>query len=117
MRAGMRGPMARTATGVLAAVLLGACASASPRTAGQGSLPDRLKAEVRVASIEEHLIEVRHSPEGPVSREAQKQEEHAIIRELQGRYATREERVEEWTRRTGKSERAFYRRRAELDVR
>src|SRR5438445_11741641 len=55
MRAGMRGPMARTATGVLAAVLLGACASASPRTAGQGSLPDRLQAGVRVASIEGDL--------------------------------------------------------------
>jgi hypothetical protein len=69
------------------------------------------------ATIEEHLVEIRHEVESPVSREQQKQEEHSIIRELLQIYSKREERVEEWIKRTGKSERAYYRRRAELDVR
>jgi Zn-dependent M28 family amino/carboxypeptidase len=50
MAVGLWGPAARAATGMLAAILLGACAPASP-TAGQGSLPDLLRDGVQVASI------------------------------------------------------------------
>jgi hypothetical protein len=66
------------------------------------------------ASIEEHLVAVRHGAETPVSREARKSEEHAIIREIVSSHEGREERVRAWIERTGKSERAFYRRLAEL---
>jgi Zn-dependent M28 family amino/carboxypeptidase len=55
MGVGLRGPVARAATAMLAAILLGACASASPRTAGPGSLPDRLRDGVQVASIMDDL--------------------------------------------------------------
>jgi Zn-dependent M28 family amino/carboxypeptidase len=51
MGVGVRGPVARAAAGILAAIVLGACGSASPRTAGPGSLPDRLRDGVHVASI------------------------------------------------------------------
>ncbi len=66
------------------------------------------------ASIEEHLVEVRHDGEGAPSRVARKEEEYRVLREILQDYATREERVDAWTRRTGKSERAFYRRLAEI---
>ena len=66
------------------------------------------------ASIEEHLIEVRHGESGLVSRAVRKDDEHRVLRDILREYATREERVEAWTARTGKSERAFYRRLAEL---
>jgi hypothetical protein len=66
------------------------------------------------AGIEEHLIAVRHADESPVSREARKEEEHAIIEAIVRDYPSRDERVRAWTERTGKSERAFYRRLAEL---
>jgi hypothetical protein len=66
------------------------------------------------ASIEEHLAELRHDPETAESRAARKEEEHRVLLEIVRDYATREERVGEWTRRTGKSERAFYRRLAEI---
>ena len=66
------------------------------------------------ASIEQHLIAVRHSAEQPVSREARKDEEHAIVEEIVRNHPSRDERVRAWIERTGKSERAFYRRLAEL---
>jgi hypothetical protein len=66
------------------------------------------------ASIEEHLIAVRHSPDASVSREARKEEEHAILREIVENHPSRDERVRVWIERTGKSERAFYRRLAEM---
>ena len=65
------------------------------------------------ASIEEHLLAVRHADERP-SRAERKQNEHALLRELLGEHDSREERVHAWTERTGKSERAFYRRLAEM---
>lgn len=68
-------------------------------------------------SIEEHLAEVRHDAEPPESRAARKEAERRVLLEIVRDYATREERVEEWTRRTGKSERAFYRRLAEVNGR
>jgi hypothetical protein len=66
------------------------------------------------ASIEEHLVAVRHSEESPVSREARKDEERSILQEIIRDNASRDERVRAWIQRTGKSERAFYRRLAEI---
>jgi hypothetical protein len=66
------------------------------------------------ASIEEHLVAVRHSEEPPVSREARKEEEQSIVQEIMRDHASRDERVRAWIKRTGKSERAFYRRLAEI---
>jgi hypothetical protein len=65
------------------------------------------------ASIEEHLVAVRHGAETPVSREARKAEEHEIIRQIVSSHEEREERARAWVERTGKSKRAFYRRLAE----
>jgi hypothetical protein len=65
------------------------------------------------ASIEEHLVEVRHADERP-SRAERKQGEQALLREILQQHDTREERVRAWTEQTGKSQRAFYRRLAEM---
>ena len=48
------------------------------------------------------------------ARADRKQEEHTIVREILRAHRTREERVKAWSERTGESERAFYRRLAEL---
>jgi hypothetical protein len=37
-----------------------------------------------------------------------------VLQEILGEHQSREERVRAWTKRTGKSERAFYRRLAEM---
>jgi hypothetical protein len=66
------------------------------------------------ASIEEHLVAVRHAGEAPISREARKEEERAIVREIVRSHGSRDERVRAWIKRTGKSQRAFYRRLAEM---
>jgi hypothetical protein len=66
------------------------------------------------ASIEEHLVAVRHPEESPVSREARKDEEHSILQEIIRDNPSRDDRVRAWIQRTGKSERAFYRRLAEI---
>lgn len=65
------------------------------------------------ASIEEHLVAVRHS-DGRPSRAERKQEEHVLLRDILREHEDRQERVRVWTERTGKSERAFYRRLAEM---
>jgi hypothetical protein len=65
------------------------------------------------ASIEEHLVAVRHA-DGRPSRAERKQEEHALLRGILQEHEDRQERVRVWTERTGKSERAFYRRLAEM---
>lgn len=69
------------------------------------------------AAIEEQLVEIRHPRERPPSREARLEEEHAIVREILQEHETRQGQVHAWIERTGKSERAFYRRRAEIDNR
>ncbi len=66
------------------------------------------------ASIEEHLVAVRHAEESPVPREERKSEEHSILQEIMRVHPSREDRVRAWMERTGKSERAFYRRLAEM---
>ncbi len=53
-------------------------------------------------------------PDERPSREETKQDEHALVREILVEHETRDEQVRAWTERTGKSERAFYRRWAEM---
>lgn len=65
------------------------------------------------ASIEEQLVAVRHTDKRP-SRAERKQDEQALLRDILRDHETREERVRAWSQRTGKSERAFYRRLAEM---
>jgi hypothetical protein len=65
------------------------------------------------AAIEEHLVAVRHAGGRP-SRADRKEEEHAIIREIEKEQPPGEARLRAWSERTGKSSRAFYRRLAEL---
>jgi hypothetical protein len=65
------------------------------------------------AGIEEHLVAIRHPDERP-SRAERKEGEHALLREILREHPTRDERVRAWTERTGKSERAFYRRLSEM---
>jgi hypothetical protein len=66
------------------------------------------------ASIEEHLVAVRHDAVAPATREGEMAADREIVREIVEAHPTREERVRAWMERTGKSERAFYRRKAEL---
>jgi hypothetical protein len=66
------------------------------------------------ASIEEHLVAVRHPDEAPESREARMEEERSIAEAIVRDHVSRDERVRAWIERTGKSERAFYRRLAEM---
>jgi hypothetical protein len=66
------------------------------------------------ASIEEHLVAVRHAEQSPASREERKSEEHSILQENIRDNPSRDERVRAWIARAGKSERAFYHRLAEM---
>jgi len=65
------------------------------------------------ASIEQHLVAVLHQEE-QASREGRLEEERAIVRDILREHERRADRVRAWKERTGKSERAFYRRHAEL---
>lgn len=65
------------------------------------------------ASIEEQLVAVRHADKRP-SRAERKQDEQAVLKDILKEHESREERVRAWSQRTGKSERAFYRRLAEM---
>jgi hypothetical protein len=66
------------------------------------------------ASVQEELIAVRHGQDSPVSRAARLEEERAIVREILCAHTTRQDQVQAWVARTGKSDRAFYRRLAEV---
>lgn len=66
------------------------------------------------ASIEAHLVAVRHAEPSPVSREERKNEEHSILQRILQDHPSRDEQVRAWIDETGKSERAFYRRLAEM---
>jgi hypothetical protein len=59
------------------------------------------------ASIEQHLLVVRHSSDQPVSREARKDEEQAIVEEIIRNHPSRGDRIRVWIERTGKSGRDF----------
>ena len=65
------------------------------------------------AAVEENLLAARAGG-GALTREARKDGETAILRQILREHATLEARVRAWVERTGKSERAFYRRLAEL---
>jgi hypothetical protein len=65
------------------------------------------------ASIEEQLVAVRHPSEAG-SRAERKDDEHALVEKLLRECPIREDRIRAWVQRTGKSERAYYRRLAEI---
>src|SRR5579884_117137 len=48
------------------------------------------------ASIEEHLVAVRHADESLVSREERKNGEHSILQEIMRAHPSRDERVRAW---------------------
>jgi hypothetical protein len=66
------------------------------------------------AAVEESLVELRHPTAMPESRSARKGREREVLKQILNECASREERVRAWAERTGRSERAFYRRLAEL---
>ncbi len=67
-------------------------------------------------TLEAQLVALRHTPAVKQSRKDTKEEEHRIIREIISQFSDAKDRVAEWTKRTGKSYKAFRRRSAELGV-
>ncbi len=65
------------------------------------------------ATIQEHLTQVQHPDRRP-GRDERLAGERELVAALVREHPTREARVRAWVERTGKSERAFYRRLAEL---
>lgn len=68
-----------------------------------------------MTSLEEQMVELIHTKAEAHSRQARKEDEHDMIREIMAEYDERDRQLAEWSARTGKSERAFYRRLKELD--
>ena len=73
--------------------------------------------ELMTASIEEQLAATVPAGLGSVTREVQKEEERHIAQNITRVHPLRKDRIRAWKERTGKSERAFYRRKAEIDTR
>jgi hypothetical protein len=67
-----------------------------------------------LTTLEEQLIDLKHTKAEAPSRQAQKEIEHELLSQLIAESADREQQVAAWMKRTGKSERAFYRRLKEL---
>jgi hypothetical protein len=67
-----------------------------------------------LSSLEQATVELTHTAATASTRQARKEEEHELIRELMVEFPEREQQVEAWIDRTGKSERAFYRRLREM---
>ena len=65
--------------------------------------------------IEEQLVELQHSVEAPSIRAERKAQEHEILKQILREHRSRRECQEAWSKQTGKSARAFYRRLAEID--
>lgn len=61
-------------------------------------------------SLEEQMVELTHTKAEESSRQACKEQEQEIVREIMATLSDRHQQLAEWTARTGKSERAFYRR-------
>ena len=59
------------------------------------------------ASVEQHLVEMRHTAP---TRAEEMAADRDLVQALQREYPTRREQIRAWMSRTGKSERAFYRR-------
>ena len=67
------------------------------------------------ARIDHAALERRHADESAAeSRADRKAGEYALLRELMTSFPRREDRIRAWVEQTGKSERAFYRRLAEM---
>lgn len=67
-----------------------------------------------LTSLEEQMVELNYTKAEAHSRQARKEDEHDIIREITAECDERDRQLAEWSARTGKSERAFYRRLKEL---
>jgi hypothetical protein len=66
-------------------------------------------------TLEEHLLDLHHTPVKPRSRQDQKALEQQIVREIVSTYTKAEERIAAWFERTRKSPRAYYRRLQEIE--
>jgi hypothetical protein len=66
------------------------------------------------ATVAEELGKSGHDPQSPQTRDGRLEQDSQVVREILARHADRTDQIVEWVRRTGKSERAFYRRRAEV---
>lgn len=66
------------------------------------------------ATMEERLVELQYTSAESMSRHGRKQVEHQVVRQITETYRTTADRLAEWKARTGKSERAFYRRLREI---
>jgi hypothetical protein len=67
------------------------------------------------STLQEHLIDLTHTTDSkPVTRAEQKDEEHSVVRDIRANYSTTQDRLDAWRERTGKSDRAFYRRLKEM---
>lgn len=67
-------------------------------------------------SLEEQMVELVHTKAEAHTRQQCKEDEQEIVRDIQAGFVDRDEQIAEWVARTGKSERAFYRRLKELDA-
>jgi hypothetical protein len=73
-----------------------------------------------LTTLEEQMVELTHTKAEASSRQAKKEQEHEILRQILSEHDSREEQISTWTERTatptrpGKSDRAFYRRLKEL---
>lgn len=65
-------------------------------------------------SLAEQMVELTHTKAEATIRQASKEQELGLLQEIMAIHSTREDQIAEWTGRTGKSERAFYRRLKEL---
>jgi hypothetical protein len=65
-------------------------------------------------TLQEQLVDLKHTALAKASRMETKEREHCVVRELLAQYTTKEERIAAWQTETGKSERAFYRRLEEI---
>ena len=66
------------------------------------------------ATLDEQLISLHYTQAAPKTRQATKEAEHAIIRGILTEHSDLVDRVDAWMSLTGKSERAYYRRAAEI---
>jgi hypothetical protein len=68
-----------------------------------------------VSTLEQQLVELQH-PQRDLSRAEQIEAERRIALDIHLSFETREERIDQWEVRTGKSQASFYRRIKELDL-
>ncbi len=68
-----------------------------------------------VSTLEHQLVELQH-PQRDLSRTEQVEAERRIALDIHLSFETRQERIEQWEVRTGKSQASFYRRVKELDL-